>query len=103
MSYIQGTDVELEARFSSPDPANPRVYVPYDPPEVRLTIKRPDGTVQQFTRTGGGLARVGPGHYTYRLDTSPATGTWEYQFENPGESSTVQRKQITVRSRIGAL
>ena len=98
MSYVQGTSVRLSAEFR-----DPATRAPLTPNEIVLTVLPPSGVAFERTLSGGeivaDLAR--PGRYFYVLDTSPAAGTWQYQFEAPDyPEAVVARKAITVSGRL---
>jgi hypothetical protein len=42
-------------------------------------------------------------HYTALVDTSPAAGTWQYQFEVPGDEAVLERRQFSVKERLPAV
>jgi uncharacterized protein YfaS (alpha-2-macroglobulin family) len=73
-----------------------------DPTEVVLTVRRPDGTETTHTLSGGQVVNdpLYVGRFTFRLDTTPMAGIWEYQFESTGGQATVGRASLTVRSRL---
>lgn len=99
MSYTQGTEVRLWADFSDPETRNPVA-----PPEVVLTIIPPTGAPFTRSRSAGEvlLDADRPGRFYFVLDTSPAPGTWQYQFEGVGVGAVVERKAITVTKRLTA-
>jgi hypothetical protein len=98
MSYVQGTVVQVEANFSDEETGQEVL-----PEEVTATVQLPDGTISVRTLTGGGVYPdpLVPGRYFSDVDTTPAYGTWWYQFESTGPTKVVAKKQLTVRRRIG--
>jgi hypothetical protein len=102
MSYVQGTKVELSAVFT-----DTKTGEPITPTEVILTISPPaaSGIPTYERRLSVGDVVADPdveGRVTYLLDTSPATGTWRYQFASTGNQAVVGRQELTVRSRLAA-
>jgi hypothetical protein len=99
MSYVQGTEVRLQADFRDTN-----TNEPFDPPDVLLTVVPPTDPPFTATLVDGEVmndaSRVG--RFFYVLDTSAEPGTWRYQFENLGGGRTVQRKEITVTKRLTA-
>lgn len=99
MSYIQGTTVRLFADFT-----HSQTGAPVTPDDVVLIVD-PPGDLEAFQKTSG-AAEVLPdpdraGRYYYLLDTSPAAGTWLYQFEDATEGArTIQRRELTVTARL---
>lgn len=99
MSFIQGTRVRLRADFRDHETG-----LATDPTEVILTVRDPAGAIVQYTLSDAQVVndpdRVG--RFYFDLDTAPAAGTWEYQFESTGNEATVGRKKITVTSKLVA-
>jgi hypothetical protein len=98
VSFIQGTHIRLIAEFVDESGA------PTNPAEVVLTITPPAGSGLSSIVRRLSLNEVLPGEevgsFSYVFDTSPATGTWQYQFETIGNEAVVARKQFTVKRRL---
>jgi hypothetical protein len=98
MSYIQGTVVKLQADF-----VDNETKLATEPAEVVLTIRDPAGTLTELRLSNDEIVDDPViGRFYYYLDTTPMTGTWQYQFESTGSEATVGRKEITVNARLSA-
>jgi hypothetical protein len=97
MSYVQGTMIRLQADFVEVD-----TNLPGTPGEVVCSIEDPTGVVTKYMLSTGGVQADSSvlGRYYRMFDSSPAAGTWLYQFESTGGSATVGRNVLTIRSRI---
>lgn len=100
MSYIQGSKVRVIADFADVTSGLPITGVS----EVVLTVEQPDDTVTVSKLSTGGVHADPdvPGRFYAVIDTAPAAGMWNYQFESTGADAIVARKQITVKARIPA-
>lgn len=105
MSYVQGSVVRVRGRFT-----NEKTGTPEEPPEVICRIERPDNddpdavVVEEYRLSESTVVNdpdVAGGYY-HDMDTSPAYGTWHYQFQNEGATKVVERKKVTVRKAIPA-
>lgn len=77
MSYVQGTSVRIEADFWDPETGDPAT-----PQEIVVTVVRPSGQTDVYTRSGGAVLEDDkPGSFYYVLETEPESGTWRYQVE----------------------
>lgn len=77
MAYVRGTSVKIEADFWDPETGDPAT-----PQEITLTVVRPSGSTDIYTRSGGDILDDDkPGSFYYTLETEPEAGTWRYQIE----------------------
>lgn len=99
MSYVQGTVVRVSALFTDEETDEP-----YAPEEIVLTIKDGNGDYEERTLSDAAVLPDGDatGLYYSLVDTSPAFGTWEYQFASIDDNGVVGRKTMTVRKRLEA-
>lgn len=101
MSFIQGTDVVLEAVFT-----DGRTKARIQPTEVELRISRPDRSLEVRKLSLGtvqyGSVQMGGNGYFAVVDTSGWYGIWHYQFNSTGPSKTFEQKSFTVRKALTA-
>jgi hypothetical protein len=98
MSYVQGTMIRLQADF-----IDAQTDLPGTPGEVICSVQDPNGTITTHALSAGQVQADSSvaGRYYYMLDSSPAAGTWFYQFASTGGSATVGRRVLTILSKIG--
>lgn len=99
MSYVRGAKVELSTIVRRNDGAI------YTPDELVLTVEDPTGVVTEQKLSDGALLPDADvqGRYVGYVDTTPAPGTWQYQFEVTDDAvRTPERRQFTVKDRLPA-
>ncbi len=95
MASIVGTVRRLQATFKDPD------AILFDPEEVTLSIKSPNGTRRQLIVGNGDsdIQRVVAGVYRAFI-TLDAPGTWYYIWTSGGEYPVVAQASIVVKAKL---
>lgn len=72
-----------------------------DPSEVRLTMRKPDGTTPMFSLTEGTVGSRGGGEYRVRFDADGGEGTydllWEGRTHDGSLAVSVDRLRVKAR------
>lgn len=95
MSCVQGTIMRITGTIRDPFTREPT-----DPPDVRATILRADGTSEVLLYSDDEIERLGTGVYRFAIDTSPVAGPWQYELESLGPDASVLRRPLTVTPRL---
>jgi hypothetical protein len=102
MSYVQGTIVQVWADLEDPDTG----LAIDDADEVVLVVTPPaplPAYIRQLSDAGVVHQEETPGRYMAEIDTTPAYGTWRYQFSTEaGGKRVVKRADLNVAKALVA-
>lgn len=84
---VQGSIYEITGTF-----IDPGIGQVADPPDVRVYVENPKTThATVLVYSEGQVQRLGTGVYQYGIDTTPASGKWNYAMEGTGPKAIRQQ------------